>query len=150
MEWSLQALFVWAAQVGPWGLLLVAFLAATLLPLSSEVALITCLEGGMDPWTALIAASCGNVMACMLNYGLGYMGSDRARQKLQASHGGRWAIQWTDRYGGLSLLGSWLPVIGDPLTILAGVMRVPLLLFVPVVSALRVGRYALIAGIINL
>ena len=58
------------------------------------------------------------------------------------SRSGRAALRWTERYGLPALLLSWLPVIGDPLTLAAGVGRIRLLWFVPLVAGLRVARYA--------
>ena len=130
---------------GAWGLFVLAFLAATLLPFSSEVALVGALAASVPLVDALVAASLGNCLACMLNYGLGALLHDRTRARLEKSRAGRRALDWSARYGTWALFASWLPVIGDPLTIAAGVTRVPLPRFVAVVLPLRVGRYLLLA-----
>lgn len=144
----MDTLAAWALEHGLWGLGLLAFLAATLLPFSSEVALGAAIRGGMDPVQVVAVCSVGNVLACVVNYGLGRWGRERVQPKLEASWGGRRALAWTDRYGPWSLLGSWLPVVGDPLTIAAGVARVPWPLALGAIAALRIARYiALAAGL---
>lgn len=146
MSWD--ELVTWSVEHGPMGLVFVSFLAATLLPLSSEIALGAAIAAGIQPAGAVAACSLGNCLACLFNYGIGRWSRDRAQQRLNKSRAGRLALQWSDRYGILALLGSWLPVVGDPLTLVAGVARVPLRWFIPLVFGLRIGRYLLIAGVL--
>lgn len=134
-------------EAGPLGLFLVSFLAATLVPLSSEAALVAGLAAGVPVAEALVACSLGNSLACVVNYGLGWFFRDAMQARLEAGRSGRRAFRWVDRFGPWSLLGSWLPVVGDPLTVVAGVARVAFWLFLLVVIPLRVGRYLLIAGL---
>lgn len=134
-----------ADAYGPPGLFLSAFLAATLLPFSSEAALVAALSGGMAVPTALIAASAGNLLAVMLNYVLGYWLYDKTHAKLERSSMGRKALSWGHRYGYGALLLSWLPVVGDPLTLVAGLVRLNVVVFILVAGGLRIGRYWLIA-----
>ena len=129
------------------GIFLVAFLASTILPGSSEAALAAGLLSGLDAWTLVSWASAGNCLACLLNYGLGYFLADRTRSRIEASSGGRRALAWATRYGPWSLIASWLPIIGDPLTIVAGYLRFSLGLFVPLVFGLRIGRYIVLLGL---
>ena len=137
----------WVAESGAPALFLVAFLAATLLPFSSEAALAAALAVGMAPLEALTAASLGNSLACVVNYGIGRFLHDRTRPRLEASPTGRRTLGWMERWGPASLLLSWAPVVGDPLTVVAGLARVSFGLFVLVVLPLRVLRYVLIAGL---
>ena len=139
------ALEAWALAHGPLGLFLVAFLAATLLPLSSEVALVGALIAAVPPERALVAASVGNGLACLFNYGLGALFHRRAAAYVQASWGGVRALETTRRFGSVALLGSWLPIVGDPITIVAGLLRIPLAVFILIVLPLRVLRYVVIA-----
>ncbi len=141
----MTGLEAWAVEHGAWGLFVVAFLAATILPFSSEVALGGALMAQVPLGQALVAACVGNSLACLLNYGLGALLHKRTKEKLEESWSGRRALDWSERFGAVALLGSWLPIIGDPLTIVAGVMRVPLGLFVVIVVPLRVLRYLLVA-----
>ena len=135
------------AEAGPLGLFLVSFLAATLVPLSSEVALVAGLAAGVPPVAAVTACSLGNCLACMVNYGMGWFFREKTERRLEGSRSGRQALGWMDRYGWTSLLLTWAPVVGDPLTVVAGVARVSCWLFAVVVFTLRTGRYLLIAGL---
>lgn len=130
------------------GLFLSAFGAATLLPLQSEAVLVGLLLGGQySVWTLLLAASLGNVLGSLVNWVLG-RGIERWRDR-------RWfpvSAQTLEkaqaryrRFGSWSLLLSWAPVIGDPLTLIAGVMREPLWRFLLLVTLAKVGRYAILA-----
>ena len=133
---------------GP-GLLVVSFIAATIFPLSSEAAVYGAVKAGM-PWVeVLVWASIGNCLGVTLNYGLGRWGSEKALPKIMESRSGRSAMQWSERYGKWILLLSWLPIIGDPLTIIAGLMRVNLLFFIVVSYAVRVARYGVLLAAIE-
>ena len=133
------------------GLFLVAFTAATLLPLQSEALLVGLLLAGDYSTVALLAvAIAGNVLGSWVNWLLG-RGIERYRER-------RWfpaspqqlarAQQWYQRYGCWTLLLSWLPVVGDPLTLIAGVMREPLWRFVLLVSVAKAARYLVLAAVV--
>lgn len=133
------------------GLFAVAFVAATVFPLQSEAALIALLLNGQQPVWALIAvASAGNVLGSVVNWLLG-RGIERFRDR-------RWfpaspaALQRAQRayqrWGKWSLLLSWAPFIGDPLTVVAGVLREPLPKFVLLVTMAKVGRYVTLAWLV--
>lgn len=66
------------------------------------------------------------------------------RQSLRHWH----AQHWYRRYGRWSLLLSWVPIIGDPLTIAAGVLREPFPVFLLLVATAKIGRYLVLAGIV--
>ena len=121
-----------------------AFLAATILPFSSEVAFVTAIKSGMEPSLALLAASSGNILAIILNYYLGYYLYEKTKTKLLLSKVGKKAFVYGHRYGLWALLLSWLPIIGDPLTIVAGLVRVNFVWFVIIAGSLRIGRYYLL------
>jgi membrane protein YqaA with SNARE-associated domain len=125
-----------------------AFLAATILPFPSEIILTGAIKGGLaDKWGLVAAASIGNVLGALLNWWLG--------GQLRRFEGRRWfpidaatldaASERFQRWGVWSLLLSWVPVIGDPLTFAAGVLRVPLMVFLPLVTAGKVARYVVLA-----
>jgi membrane protein YqaA with SNARE-associated domain len=133
---------------GP-GLCVVSFIAATIFPLSSEAAVYGAVKAGM-PWGAVFFwASLGNCLGVTLNYALGRWGSEKALPKVMDSRSGRRAMEWSERYGKWTLLLSWLPVVGDPLTIIAGLMRVNLVFFIVVSYAVRVARYAALLAAIE-
>lgn len=131
------------------GLFFVAFAAATILPMQSEAALAGLLIADYSPVLLISVASAGNVLGSVANWWLG-RGIERFRER-------RWfpaseqalerAQRWYHRYGKWSLLLSWVPIIGDPLTVVAGVMKEPLTHFALLVSIAKVARYLAVAAI---
>lgn len=131
------------------GLLVAAFLAATLLPAQSEALLAGLVASGKFSTVLLVlVASVGNVLGSVLNWLIG-RGIERFRdrrwfpvspQALERAQG------WYGRLGHWSLLLAWLPIIGDPLTLVAGTMREPLWRFLLLVTIGKVGRYLAIVG----
>lgn len=131
------------------GLFLVAFAAATILPAQSEAALAGLLAtDSFSPAILVLVASIGNVLGSAVNWGLG-RGLERFRDRpwfpLRPATLNR-ATTWYRRYGRWSLLLSWMPIVGDPLTVVAGVLREPLWSFVAIVALAKVSRYLLVAG----
>ncbi len=132
------------------GLFLSAFVAATLLPTASEAVLVGLLLAGNQPAEMLIlVASVGNVLGSVVNWVLGRW-IEHFKEKpwfpvkaASLAH----AQAWYSRYGKWSLLLSWAPVIGDPLTVVAGVMREPFPVFLVLVTLAKVGRYLILAAI---
>ena len=121
-----------------------AFLAATILPFSSEAAFVLALKSDMSPLNAIISASTGNVLAIIFNYYLGYFLYEKTKIKLFASKTGKKSYTFGHKYGYYALLLSWLPLIGDPLTLVAGLVRLNFLWFLLIAGTLRVLRYYLI------
>lgn len=131
------------------GLFAAAFLAATLLPAQSEALLVALLYTERFPvLLLLLAASAGNVLGSCVNYWLGRLLAGNARFIAFAGEAKlARAEAWYRRYGRWSLLASWLPVVGDPLTLLAGTLREPFAYFLALVTLAKTGRYlALIAA----
>ncbi|CAN7189496.1 YqaA family protein [Rhizobium sp. LjRoot258] len=131
------------------GLFLVAFAAATIFPMQSEAGLVVLILAKQYPVLALIAvATVGNVLGSAVNWLLG-VGIERFRGK-------RWfpvsqpaldkAQRWYRRYGKWSLLLSWMPVIGDPITVVAGVLREPFPTFLLLVTIAKTARYGVLAA----
>ena len=124
-----------------------AFLSATLLPGSSEAVLLGYLATGTgQPVLLVTAASLGNIAGALVNWAMGRYFlhfKDRSWFPLKEATNAR-AQAWFARFGIWSLLLSWVPVVGDPLTLIAGVMRVPIGRFVLIVAIGKVLRYALI------
>ena len=133
------------------GLFLAAFLAATLVPAQSEALL-----GGLlaarefSPVLLIGVASLGNVLGSLVNWLIGrgierfrdrrwFPASPQALERAQAQY---------RRWGHWSLLASWVPIIGDPLTLVAGVLREPLWRFLALVTLAKVGRYLALAAVV--
>lgn len=132
------------------GLFAVAFLAATILPAQSELGLAGLILSGSNSVVLLVAvASAGNTLGAVVNWGLG--------RGVERFSGRRWfpvtperlerAAGWYRRYGRWSLLLSWVPFIGDPLTVAAGVLREPLATFLLLVAIAKTGRYIVVAAL---
>ena len=129
------------------GLFVAAFVAATLLPAQSETVLIGLQLAGYDPWRLVLVASVGNVLGSVVNWWLGRQVvrfSDRRWFPVKPAALAR-AQAWYARYGKWSLLLSWMPIVGDPLTLAAGVMREPLRVFVLLVGPAKTARYVVLA-----
>ena len=131
------------------GLFLAALAAATILPMQSEAVLAGLLAAVHYPaWALITVASVGNVLGSVINWALG-RGIAHYRDRpwfpvkpdtLEKAQG------WYRRYGRWSLLLSWAPIIGDPLTVAAGVMREPLPIFLLLVTIAKVGRYLVLSA----
>lgn len=135
------------SELGHAGLFLAALLAATVLPLSSEIVLTALLLSGLSPTTLIIVATVGNVMGSLINYALGYWASLAAIKKWLRISELEFARteQRFIKYGVFSLCFAWVPVVGDLFTVMAGVLRIRLLWFLILVTAGKFGRYALIS-----
>ncbi|MBK9080581.1 MAG: DedA family protein [Rhizobiales bacterium] len=135
------------------GLFLAALIAATILPAQSEAALAALIVAGREPVWALVAvAGLGNVLGSLINYALGWFVTrfenrrwfPASRAQIDKAEG------WYRRYGKWSLLASWVPIIGDPLTLVAGVLRENVWVFLALVTIAKVGRYLVIAAALAL
>jgi len=124
-----------------------AFLAATILPFSSELAFLAALSSDMPVNTALLYASSGNILAIILNYWLGFWLYEKNKIKLLSSKIGKKSYDYGHKYGYGALLLSWLPLIGDPLTIVAGLLRLNFIYFVLIAGSFRFARYYFLAEV---
>ena len=131
------------------GLFVSAFTAATLLPGSSEAALVGILASGkISTGLAIAVATIGNTLGSCVNWWLGTMSArfkDRNWFPLKPEKFDQ-VSQWYNKWRLWSLLASWVPIIGDPLTVIAGVARTPFLVFVSVVAIAKLARYLAVAG----
>jgi membrane protein YqaA with SNARE-associated domain len=135
------------AEFGYVGLFFASFLAATILPLSSEVVLSFLLLNDLDPITLVSIATFGNVLGAFVNYSIGLWGSIfflRKILKISEDEFAR-AKQRFQKYGVFSLFFAWVPVIGDPLTVVAGVLKINLLIFFIMVTSGKLIRYVIIS-----
>ena len=129
------------------GLFLSALIAATLLPMGSELVLIALVEQGHNAFILWLVATSGNSLGSCINYALGYWASDHINQKYQDSRSWHQAQALYNRYGVWSLLFAWLPIIGDPLTLIAGLAQTRLRLFIVLVVIGKGARYAILIAL---
>ena len=124
-----------------------AFLAATFVPLASELTLAAGLAAGGSVHWLVASATLGNTLGAVVNWGLGrFMEQfcDRRWFPVDAKRLER-GQAWFRRYGTWSLLFAWLPVVGDALTVIAGAMRVRIVPFLVLVAIGKGARYAVLA-----
>jgi membrane protein YqaA with SNARE-associated domain len=123
----------------------VAFLSATLLPLGSEGLLLYDISQNNSLILLWLFATLGNTLGSMVNYWLGLRGETYLEEKghLSAKKMEK-ARGFFDRYGGWTLLLSWVPLIGDPLTFIAGVLRYRFKRFAVIVAVAKGTRYAIV------
>lgn len=137
----------WLRQPGYMPLLLLSFLASTMLPIGSEWLLALMLTQQYQPAVTVIVATVGNTLGACTTYLVGRYGSgwllerffsvsDSQRERAEA---------WYRRYGSASLLASWLPVVGDPLCLVGGLLKVDPLKFLVLVGIGKLARYAVVA-----
>lgn len=107
------------------------------------------LSEGMSVINALFFASTGNILAIIVNYWFGYWLYDKTKLKLSKTKTGRKSLEYGHKYGYYALLLSWLPIIGDPLTLVAGVLRLRFVWFVFIAATLRVARYYFLVEIMK-
>ena len=123
----------------------VSFLAATLLPLGSEALLLYDISQNYSLLLLWSVATLGNTLGSMVNYWLGFKGEDYLERKgyLSVEKMDK-AREFFGKYGGWTLLLSWVPFIGDPLTFIAGVLRYDFKWFALIVAVAKGTRYAVI------
>jgi|TARA_B110000259_G_scaffold7427_1_gene8081 membrane protein YqaA with SNARE-associated domain len=128
-------------------LFIISFLAATILPFSSELTLAGLVTtSNYDNLLLLIVASLGNVLGSVVNWTLGFYSRKLSKK--------RWfpfkdeqiekSSKWFNKFGRWSLLFAWVPIIGDPLTLAAGLLRVKFIEFLILVTIGKVSRYLVI------
>jgi len=133
-------------------LFIISFLAATILPLSSELTLAGLIAtSNYDNLLLLIFASLGNVLGSVVNWILGFYSRNLVTKKwfpfkdqqIEKSS------SWFNRFGKWSLLFAWVPIIGDPLTLVAGLLKVKFIEFIILVTIGKVSRYMVIFYLLN-
>jgi|TARA_B110000037_G_scaffold190075_1_gene222680 membrane protein YqaA with SNARE-associated domain len=128
-------------------LFVISFLAATILPFSSELTLAGLIAtSSYDNLLLLIIASLGNVLGSVVNWILGFYSRNLSKKKwfpfkdeqIEKSS------KWFNKFGRWSLLFAWVPIIGDPLTLAAGLLRVKFIEFLILVTIGKISRYLVI------
>ena len=122
----------------------ISFLAATILPFSSELTLTGLMAtSNYDNSLLLIVVSLGNVLGSVVNWILGFYSRNLSTKKwfpfkdeqIEKSS------KWFKRFGKWSLLFAWVPIVGDPLTLAAGLLRIKFIEFLILVTIGKVSRY---------
>jgi len=127
----------------------ISLLAATLLPGGSEALLLYDLYLGYNSLLLITVATTGNTFGSIINYFLGYKGIDfLTRKKYANSQQLKKATKRFERYGAFSLLLSWMPIIGDPITFVAGILKYDLKKFIVIVFIAKGVRYIIVSLLI--
>ena len=135
------------AAYGLPALFVLSFLASTMLPLGSEWLLVALLVQKHDPLPSIMTATAGNYLGACTSYAIGLYGGDFLIKKLLRigdAERSR-AERFFAKYGSWSLLLSWLPVIGDPLCLAGGVLKIPFTRFSILVATGKALRYSAVA-----
>ena len=137
----------WLTSYGLLSLFLLSFLASTLIPLGSEWLLVAMILARHDPVQVVAVATAGNYLGALSSYGIGLYGGEFLKVRvLRLDEAATLkAEKLYRRFGSYSLLLSWLPVVGDPLCLVGGVLRVHLLRFSLLVFSGKLVRYAAVA-----
>lgn len=130
-----------------WALFISASISSTLFPGGSEAVLLVRLNEGGDPMALVIIATVGNVLGSLITYAMGRLGNKAIHKRwlrMDEAKVAR-AEDWFTKYGMPSLLLAWLPVVGDPLCLAAGLLRSHVGLFLLLVTIGKAARYAVLA-----
>jgi len=128
-------------------LFVISFLAATILPLSSELTLAGLIAtSNYDNLLLLIVASFGNILGSVVNWILGFYSRNLSKKNwfLFKDEQIKKSSKWFNKFGKWSLLFAWVPIVGDPLTLAAGLLRVKFIEFLILVIIGKVSRYLVI------
>ena len=130
----------------------ISFLAATILPFSSEFTLAGLIAtSNYDNLILLIVASFGNTLGSVVNWALGFYSRNLTTKKwfpFKETQIER-SSKWFRKFGKWSLLFAWVPVVGDPLTLVAGILRVKFIDFIILVAIGKVSRYLIVFYLIG-
>ena len=137
----------WLVNYGFFSLFLLSFLAATLIPLGSEWLLVTMLLSGTEPVTVVAVATVGNFLGALSTYWIGLYGGEFLKRRVlrMDEKNTLKAERFYARFGSYSLLLSFLPIVGDPLCMIGGVLRVGFIRFSLLVVSGKLARYAAVA-----
>jgi len=129
----------------------ISFLAATILPLGSESTVVYYILMDYNVYVIVLVASVGNYLGALTNYYVGYLGEKTILSKYIKPEKKKMieAKRYFDKYGVPILFFSWVPIVGDALTVFAGVVRSDIKKFTFFVFAGKFARYAVLAILIK-
>jgi len=130
-----------------WTLFSSALISSTLFPGGSEALLLYRLNEGGDVIELVLIATVGNVLGSLITYAMGRFGNEAVHRKWLniSEQQTKRSETWFAKYGKPALLLAWLPVVGDPLCLVAGLLRNGLFSFLVLVSIGKLLRYAVLA-----
>ena len=130
-------------------LLFSAFISATIFPMGSEALFIYYINQNLNIYILLFLATFGNSLGSVVNYWFGYNGEDYLEKKkiLKSSQLNKYRDLF-NKYGSFSLLLSWMPIIGDPITIIAGLLKYNIYKFILLVTFAKFFRYLFVAYLV--
>jgi len=131
-----------------WGLFFSALVSSTLFPGGSEAVLLYRLNAGGDARMLVLIATVGNVLGSLITYAMGRLGNEAVHRRwlrISEQQTAR-AESWFAKFGRPALLLAWLPVVGDPLCLAAGLLRCPVVSFLMLVSIGKLVRYGVLAA----
>ena len=140
-----------AVTLGYPGVFLVSFIASTLIPFSNEIVVAAMPALGYDIWLTAIWATAGGYLGSLLNYLVGKKGTDFFFARWIKIKSARWqqAERIFQRWGNWALFFVWLPIIGDPLAIVAGAFNIDWRIFSFWVVTGKFLRFIVLLGIVN-
>jgi len=126
-----------------------ALISATLFPLGSEALFIYDIKEGYNIYLLLLFATLGNSLGSIINYFLGLKGEEYLiEKKLLNEKYINISKKYFDKYGFITILFSWLPIIGDPITFVAGILKYDFKKFMILVVISKFSRYLFIALVV--
>jgi membrane protein YqaA with SNARE-associated domain len=128
------------------GIFLTAFIASTIFPAPSEIIILVAYQNGFDVMTVIACATVGNVLGSLTNYYIGYFTSGlkfSSKLKMKPSRIQYWTKK-SDKYGAWLGLLAWVPIIGDPLIILLGYLRIKIIPLTLMITIGKLGRYLIV------
>lgn len=148
----IDSILEFVLEYGYWGLFLASFLSSTIVPMGSEVFLISLIAIGLNPVSCVLIATLGNSLGGMTSYGIGYLGKwqwiekyfHTPREKVERFQGK------IKRWGPIIGFFAWLPFIGDVIAIGLGFMRINPWLSFLYMSVGRLVRFSIVGGIMQL
>ncbi len=133
-----------------WGLFVGCLLSATVIPFASEALFIGVLYSGADPFFTLLVATSGNFIGSLITYWMGYLANFNrfgglfglTNEKVYKSK------SFVDKYGYWAALLTWIPIIGDPITLALGFFRVKASFILPLILIVKWARYYVLYQVI--
>lgn len=140
----------WLLENGYPALFLLSLLASSLVPLGSEWLLAVLLVNGFDPAGVVFVATIGNTCGALTTYAVGLWGGPFLVQRvLRISPSSQHKAERSfNRYGSWALLLSWLPLVGDPLCLVGGILRTGFWRFLLLVMMGKLARYLVVAQLV--